>query len=253
MSNDKMQEPMDQVVYDCPRCGTGMQIDPMAKPQAAQPATVPEGWIKGIKYAAGVLESEAGPLTRQATAAGLRAMLAASPKPEQPATVPDEEVLKLLSAVKYIIGIAERGEGRAMREDESAESFVLGYVKRLEAKLATVPEGRVEASLEVAMIRKLYKACVRTLEAGRDSILALGGDCDPVDRMEESDPTLREARAMLAAASKPEQQEAPELTDEELMSLSMQHFGGNGQLGDSTKYRVFARAVIAADRARRSS
>lgn len=44
-----------------------------------------------------------------------------------------EKVQKLLAAGKYIIGIIERGEGRKIRDDESVEQFVLGYVKKLEA------------------------------------------------------------------------------------------------------------------------
>jgi hypothetical protein len=44
-----------------------------------------------------------------------------------------EEVDRLLKTIKYIIGIAERGEGRAIREDETVEAFVLGYVKKLQS------------------------------------------------------------------------------------------------------------------------
>lgn len=39
---------------------------------------------------------------------------------------------RVLTTLRYLIGIAERGEGRPMAEDETAELFVLGYVKRLE-------------------------------------------------------------------------------------------------------------------------
>ena len=48
-------------------------------------------------------------------------------------------------------------------------------------------------------MQSLYQGYVRTLEACRDKILDLGGDCDPVDRMEAADPELRKARAALAA------------------------------------------------------
>lgn len=44
-----------------------------------------------------------------------------------------EECDRLLKSVRYMQGIAERGEGRPMRDDETVEDFVLGYVKRLEA------------------------------------------------------------------------------------------------------------------------
>ena len=43
---------------------------------------------------------------------------------------------KLLRAVKYFIGIAERGTGNPCPVDQSAESFVLEYVKGLEALIA---------------------------------------------------------------------------------------------------------------------
>lgn len=51
----------------------------------------------------------------------------------------DEElangVLKLTATVRYLVGIAERGEGRPMLDDETAEPFVLRYVQRLEQEL----------------------------------------------------------------------------------------------------------------------
>jgi hypothetical protein len=46
--------------------------------------------------------------------------------------------------------------------------------------------------------KALYKHYVNTLESGRDRIISLGGDCDPVDRMERSDPVLMHSRAILA-------------------------------------------------------
>lgn len=46
------------------------------------------------------------------------------------------DMLRLIETVKYLIGIAERGEGRTIRDDETAEQFVLGYVKRLETTIA---------------------------------------------------------------------------------------------------------------------
>ena len=46
-------------------------------------------------------------------------------------------------------------------------------------------------------LRNLYQGYVNTMEAGRDRILSFGGNCDPVDVMEKSDPVLIEARAAL--------------------------------------------------------
>ncbi len=47
--------------------------------------------------------------------------------------------------------------------------------------------------------RRLYRGYVSTLETGRDRLQDFGCECDPVDRMEESDPHLREARVVIAA------------------------------------------------------
>jgi len=44
-------------------------------------------------------------------------------------------ILKLTETIKYLIGIAERGEKRSIKDGETVESFVLGYVKKLEAEL----------------------------------------------------------------------------------------------------------------------
>lgn len=45
-----------------------------------------------------------------------------------------EDMLRLIETVKYLQGIAERGEGRVISADETVEAFVLGYVKNLEAE-----------------------------------------------------------------------------------------------------------------------
>lgn len=43
------------------------------------------------------------------------------------------DMLRLIETIKYLRGIAERGLGREIREDETIEQFVLGYVKQLES------------------------------------------------------------------------------------------------------------------------
>jgi hypothetical protein len=43
------------------------------------------------------------------------------------------EVDRLCKLVRYLVGIAERGEGRKIKDDEPIELFVLSYVKKLEA------------------------------------------------------------------------------------------------------------------------
>lgn len=50
-------------------------------------------------------------------------------------------------------------------------------------------------------LKKMCRAYVNLLEGGRDRIVQLGGDCDPVDVMESASPNLREARAAIAKAT----------------------------------------------------
>ena len=63
-----------------------------------------------------------------------------APTPRKPEPVEQEPVatdlmdmLRLIETIKYLRGIAERGLGREIREDETIEQFVLGYVKQLES------------------------------------------------------------------------------------------------------------------------
>ena len=44
-----------------------------------------------------------------------------------------EQCDRVIRTLRYIEGIAARGEGRPMREDETLEQFILGYVQKLEA------------------------------------------------------------------------------------------------------------------------
>lgn len=44
----------------------------------------------------------------------------------------------------------------------------------------------------------LRRAYVRLMENGRDRIRMLGGECDPVDQMEELDPNMIEASDLIA-------------------------------------------------------
>lgn len=53
----------------------------------------------------------------------------------------------------------------------------------------------------VSELRALYRAYVNVLETGRDRIVASGGICDPVDRMEEGDPALIRVRQFLEATA----------------------------------------------------
>ena len=57
-------------------------------------------------------------------------------KLEQQLAESDKSTLRLLETIKYLVGIAERGEGRKQLDGETVEQFVLGYVKRIEQQLA---------------------------------------------------------------------------------------------------------------------
>jgi len=50
-------------------------------------------------------------------------------------------------------------------------------------------------------LKKMYRAYVNLLENGHDRISSLGGDCDPVDCMEQVDFNLIECRAAIAKAT----------------------------------------------------
>lgn len=54
-------------------------------------------------------------------------------------------------------------------------------------------------TIALEALKDLYRGYVNTLNNGRDRILSLGGQCDPVDKMEASDPWLISARAAIAA------------------------------------------------------
>ena len=62
----------------------------------------------------------------------IQALRQALAQPEHEPVWSAEECARVLKTLRYIQGIAERGEGRAMRDDETLEQFVLGYVKKLE-------------------------------------------------------------------------------------------------------------------------
>ena len=133
----------------------------LLKAQAqAESVAVPDGRLKALEAAVSALYFDEGSDFRAALGSVIRylderlagdmlchpkaaydrvqAMLAA-PQPSQaqaePTWTPDE-CARVLETLRYVQGIAERSEGRQMREDETLEAFVLGYVKRLEAAQA---------------------------------------------------------------------------------------------------------------------
>jgi len=52
----------------------------------------------------------------------------------------------------------------------------------------------------LAELKRLSLAYVSLMKTGRDRIVALGGDCDPVDVMERGNPWLRSAKEVIAKA-----------------------------------------------------
>lgn len=68
------------------------------------------------------------------------------------------------------------------------------------AKIYTAPPAAAINEQTLSELKNMVRAYVRLLEAGKDRIESLGGDCDPVDRMEAGDSNLRTAKAAIAAA-----------------------------------------------------
>lgn len=103
--------------------------------------------------------------------------------------MPDRMAIRMLVAAGYV------AESKANEALNIAHGFQCG-----ELEAAPAPAAQ-EIDLREPM-RNLYRAYVQLLESGRDRILSLGGDCDPVDVMEASDPDLRAARKALDASPK---------------------------------------------------
>lgn len=75
----------------------------------------------------------------------------------QPAQKMDwHEMLRLIKTIKYLRGIAERGLDREMRDDETLEQFVLGYVKQLETQPQQEPVkvGRITDNIKGMVLRQ---------------------------------------------------------------------------------------------------
>ena len=71
----------------------------------------------------------------------------------QQITASDKSTLRLLETIKYLVGIAEHGEGRKLFDKETIEQFVLGYVKRIENQLAEC-QARRNQLLDVLYLHK---------------------------------------------------------------------------------------------------
>lgn len=85
--------------------------------------------------------------------------------------------------------------------------------QRVEEHARTAEQARTEADTRLldhelqitkldAALREMIRAYVNLMETGRDRIIDLGGQCDPVDVMEAKDPALKAARAAMAGWAK---------------------------------------------------
>ena len=96
-----------------------------------------------------------------------------------------QTILRLISTIKYITGIAERGESRPIHQDELPEKFVLGYVKRLEADNTRLRGGL--AAARNAMVE--FRDCILNQ---RGALAENGMDNDQVnDVLSEFDAALK--------------------------------------------------------------
>jgi hypothetical protein len=77
-----------------------------------------------------------------------------------------------------------------------------GSGRKLVAVCETKEDARLIATTPdlLSELKLLYRAYVNLMESGRDRIVGLGGDCDPLDVMEANDPQLRDTRAIIAKA-----------------------------------------------------
>ena len=84
---------------------------------------------------------------------------------------------------------------------EAERDAALATLAAARAMLSATGAALAEATKRImvleAALRGLYRGYINTLENGRDRIIFLGGECDPVDRMEEGDPSLIAARVAL--------------------------------------------------------
>lgn len=68
------------------------------------------------------------------------------------------------------------------------------FAKAIAEKAREVMRDELLTALE-----KMNRAYINLMENGRDRIVMLGGDCDPLDVMERNDPHLYESRATIAS------------------------------------------------------
>lgn len=96
----------------------------------------------------------------------------------------------------YVFGEAKAPEIKAAINNRPA---LIAERDRLRERVEEL-EGALEERRK--LLKRFYLQYVILLEAGRDRIKFLGGDCDPVDVMELNTPILVEVRELLAISRK---------------------------------------------------
>ncbi|KGP01106.1 hypothetical protein JT27_15010 [Alcaligenes faecalis] len=92
---------------------------------------------------------------------------------------------------------------KAFCEANGLQQFSPDYPDNLKYPKSTLAQQPVSGAGLREALRHLIRGYVNLMENGRDRILFLGGQCDPVDVMEASDPWLKSARAALAQQDEP--------------------------------------------------
>lgn len=152
-------EPYDQTdLMLCDKCGWKAVVPDEGCLNCArkQPAAEPVAW----RYRFGDEWTSSLPYWDDKREPDERQPLYAAPQPAaDPSGLTAQEAMRLIDTVKYLRGIAERGEGRAMRDDETVEQFVLGYVKRLEQPAAEPVAWMYDVYNELGVpVRNLFSA-----------------------------------------------------------------------------------------------
>ena len=189
-----------------------------AAPEVAQ-AAVPLGW-KMVPVEPTIEMCIAGDRARlnvddpTRTPPIYRAMLAAAPEapqpddddfeltcPEPPARDDRKAIKRLSDAVSEICFQSGESEDEFTKwlADGGMLELLESSIKAMKLEKAVEAAGQQNAALQSELLT-LYQGYVNQLESGRDKIIALGGDCDPVDVMERNDPWLISARKVLASA-----------------------------------------------------